>query len=327
MRKNGFWLITTHHSNNKKEKSGSFDMEQDRLLRKPTAYAIFLAMGFLFVFFWLTGRELAAEGNILWTGGYVFRTLLSSLLAGGVLGIGLCAVFYLLAAGGKPFGRKILPKEEDKEVGAPFFCRDSRNKTESSNRQADYGKGETLNRQADYGKSEAARQQTCSGKGGAARRQNIWGNIKVKRQSVTGGVVFWGSFLLLALGWLPGYLAYYPAICSYDCPTQIGQIAENSYIDHHPIAHTLLIKGAMSFGENVFGSTNRGIGFYALVQLLLLAAVFAFGIWRIYKRGVKLPWLAVLLLSAILFPFNSYMGITVTKDTIFSVFFLFLFSE
>lgn len=325
MRKNGFWLITTHHSNNKKEKSGSFDMEQDRLLRKPTAYAIFLAMGFLFVFFWLTGRELAAEGNILWTGGYVFRTLLSSLLAGGVLGIGLCAVFYLLAAGGKPFGRKILPKEEDKEVGAPFFCRDSRNKTESSNRQADYGKGETLNRQADYGKSEAARQQTCSGKGGAARRQNIWGNIKVKRQSVTGGVVFWGSFLLLALGWLPGYLAYYPAICSYDCPTQIGQIAENSYIDHHPIAHTLLIKGAMSFGENVFGSTNRGIGFYALVQLLLLAAVFAFGIWRIYKRGVKLPWLAVLLMSAILFPFNSYMGITVTKDTIFSVFFLFLF--
>jgi hypothetical protein len=336
MRKNGFWLITTHHSNNKKEKSGSFDMEQDRLLRKPTAYAIFLAMGFLFVFFWLTGRELAAEGNILWTGGYVFRTLLSSLLAGGVLGIGLCAVFYLLAAGGKPFGRKILPKEEDKEVGAPFFCRDSRNKTESSNRQADYGKGETLNRQADYGKgetlnrqadygkSEAARQQTCSGKGGAARRQNIWGNIKVKRQSVTGGVVFWGSFLLLALGWLPGYLAYYPAICSYDCPTQIGQIAENSYIDHHPIAHTLLIKGAMSFGENVFGSTNRGIGFYALVQLLLLAAVFAFGIWRIYKRGVKLPWLAVLLMSAILFPFNSYMGITVTKDTIFSVFFLFL---
>ncbi len=300
-------------------------MEQDRLLRKPTAYAIFLAMGFLFVFFWLTGRELAAEGNILWTGGYVFRTLLSSLLAGGVLGIGLCAVFYLLAAGGKPFGRKILPKEEDKEVGAPFFCRDSRNKTESSNRQADYGKGETLNRQADYGKSEAARQQTCSGKGGAARRQNIWGNIKVKRQSVTGGVVFWGSFLLLALGWLPGYLAYYPAICSYDCPTQIGQIAENSYIDHHPIAHTLLIKGAMSFGENVFGSTNRGIGFYALVQLLLLAAVFAFGIWRIYKRGVKLPWLAVLLMSAILFPFNSYMGITVTKDTIFSVFFLFLF--
>ncbi len=311
-------------------------MEQDRLLRKPTAYAIFLAMGFLFVFFWLTGRELAAEGNILWTGGYVFRTLLSSLLAGGVLGIGLCAVFYLLAAGGKPFGRKILPKEEDKEVGAPFFCRDSRNKTESSNRQADYGKGETLNRQADYGKgetlnrqadygkSEAARQQTCSGKGGAARRQNIWGNIKVKRQSVTGGVVFWGSFLLLALGWLPGYLAYYPAICSYDCPTQIGQIAENSYIDHHPIAHTLLIKGAMSFGENVFGSTNRGIGFYALVQLLLLAAVFAFGIWRIYKRGVKLPWLAVLLMSAILFPFNSYMGITVTKDTIFSVFFLFL---
>ena len=234
-------------------------------MRKPIAYAIFLVMGFLFVFFWLTGRELAAEGNILWTGGYVFRTLLSSLLAGGLLGMGLCAVLYLLAA----------------------------------------------------------RQQMCSGKAGVAR-QNTWGKIRGNRQSLTGGVVFWGSFLLLALGWLPGYLAYYPAICSYDCPTQIGQIAENSYIDHHPIAHTLLMKGAMSFGDNVFGSTNAGIGFYALVQLLLLAAVFAFGIWRIYKRGAKLPWLVVLLMSAMFFPFNVYMGITVTKDTVFSAFFLLL---
>lgn len=240
-------------------------MGQDRLLRKPIAYAIFLVMGFLFVFFWLTGRELAAEGNILWTGGYVFRTLLSSLLAGGLLGMGLCAVLYLLAA----------------------------------------------------------RQQMCSGKAGVAR-QNTWGKIRGNRQSLTGGVVFWGSFLLLTLGWLPGYLAYYPAICSYDCPTQIGQIAENSYIDHHPIAHTLLMKGAMSFGDNVFGSTNAGIGFYALVQLLLLAAVFAFGIWRIYKRGAKLPWLVVLLMSAMFFPFNVYMGITVTKDTVFSAFFLLL---
>ena len=275
MRKNGVWQIKTDKYKTIKEESGSFDMEQDRLLRKPTAYALFFVMGCLFVFFWLTGRDLAAEGNILWTGGYVCRTLLTSLLAGGLLGMGLCAVLYRLAAGEKLFGRNSLLRPKNHDGGEA--ARDQYNRTETK---------------------------------------------EVRRPF--GGAVFWGGFLLLALGWLPGYLAYYPAICSYDSPTQVGQIAENSFIDHHPIAHTLLIKGAMAFGENILGSVNAGIGFYALLQLLLLTAVFAFGIWRIYKHGVRLPWIAALFLLAMFYPFNMYMSITVTKDTVFSAFFLLL---
>lgn len=226
-------------------------MKQDRLLRKPIAYVMFLVMGFLFFFFCLTGRDLAAEGNILWTGEYAFRTLCVSLLAGGIAGGLLCTGFYRLA-------------------GAKSFTG----------------------------------QETAMGR------------------HCPGGVVFGGSLLLLVISWLPGYLAYYPAICSYDSPVQVGQIAENSFIDHHPIAHTLLIKGAMELGENVLGSVNAGIGVYALSQLLLLAAVFAFGIARLYQRGTELFWLILLQAILMLFPFNVYMSISVTKDSVFSAFFL-----
>lgn len=226
-------------------------MEQGRMLRKPIAYSMFGAMGAFFVFFCLTERELAAEGNLLWTGRYLSRTLLLSLLSGGLLGSAVCFCLYWTA------GR------------------------------------------LERGKPDAAR-----------------------RQDYPGGAVFGGSFLLLALSWLPGYLAYYPAICAYDSPIQVGQIAENSFIDHHPIAHTLLIKGTMDFGRNVLGSVNGGIAVYALLQLLALAAVFAFGILRLYRHGVKALWLALLLLLLMIFPFNAYMSISVTKDIIFSAFFV-----
>ncbi|MCM1063912.1 MAG: DUF6020 family protein [Eubacterium sp.] len=207
--------------------------------------------GFLFVFFCLTGKELAAEGNILWTGGYLLRILSVSLLAGGTGGSALCFGMYRLASGGN-----------------------SR-------------------------KREAA-----------------------KLRKLPGGAVFGGSFLLLVLGWLPGYLAYYPAICTYDSPIQVGQIGENAFIDHHPIAHTLLIKGAMSLGRGILGSVNRGIGVYAMLQLLLLASVFAFGIWRLYEHGIRPLWLLSLLVLLMVYPFNAYLSISVTKDTVFSAFFV-----
>ena len=61
-------------------------MDQGGLLRKPIAYVIFIVTGIAFVFFQITEKDLAERGNILWTGGYTFRTLSVSLLAGGALG-------------------------------------------------------------------------------------------------------------------------------------------------------------------------------------------------------------------------------------------------
>ena len=226
-------------------------MVRGKLLRKQIAYPVFFVIGFLFFFFWLTERDLAADGNILWTGKYIFRTLLISLLVGSAFGAILCAGLYRLAAA------KMVAEKED---------------------------------------AEGAR--------------------------LSGGAVFGTSILLMFLGWFPAYLAYYPAICSYDSPIQVGQIGENAFIDHHPIAHTLLIKGAMEFGENVLGSVNAGIGVYSLLQLLMLAGVFAFGIARLYRHGVKLLWLVVLQAAMMFFPFNAYLSVCVTKDVIFSAFFV-----
>lgn len=136
------------------------------------------------------------------------------------------------------------------------------------------------------------------------------------------GKVFGVSMALTFCAWLPVFLAYFPAICAYDAVYQTGQIVENSYIDHHPIFHTLLIRCAMMFGENVLGSINRGIGCYTLCQMVLLAAAFAFGIAMLWRRSVRHIWLVLVQLFCMFYPFHWYMSVSMTKDTVFAAFFL-----
>lgn len=136
--------------------------------------------------------------------------------------------------------------------------------------------------------------------------------------------LFLCSLILIVLAWLPGYLAYYPGICAYDSPIQTGQIESGSFNDHHPIAHTLLLKGFMELGENLAGNVNTGIGIYTFLQLIFLAAVFAWGITVLKKLGTGMFGLILLQLICMFYPFNWYMSISTTKDIPFTGFFLLL---
>ncbi|MBQ4536049.1 MAG: hypothetical protein II994_00360 [Lachnospiraceae bacterium] len=136
------------------------------------------------------------------------------------------------------------------------------------------------------------------------------------------------TFLLalagILLSWLPTYLAYYPSICSYDTPIQLGQVFEGYYIDHHPIAHTLILRVFINLGRNVFGSAGTGMAFYGAFQMTLLAISFAFGIRMVHSRKLGVKWEILLLLYSMFYPFHWYMAVSSTKDTVFSSFFVIL---
>lgn len=136
------------------------------------------------------------------------------------------------------------------------------------------------------------------------------------------GKIFLVSLVLIVLCWLPAYLAYYPAICSYDTTVQLEQIVGQSYNTHHPVLHTLLLAGSMELGEWLFGNTNTGIGLLALGQLLVFAGALSFCVTTLYREGIKKQYLAVLQLYCMLFPFHWYMSVTISKDTLFASFFL-----
>lgn len=149
----------------------------------------------------------------------------------------------------------------------------------------------------------------------ADKRQNLHKKISPLQ-------LFICSLVLIVLAWLPGYLAFYPRICAYDSSIQIEQIESGVYIDHHPLAHTLLIKGAMNLGKMITGNVNTGIGLYTFFQLLFLGAVFAWSIALLKKRGLGIIGLILLQTGCMFYPFHWYMSISMTKDIIFTGFFL-----
>lgn len=135
------------------------------------------------------------------------------------------------------------------------------------------------------------------------------------------------SFILSVLAWLPAYLAYYPGICAYDTPVQLGQVMDGYMIDHHPIAHTLLLKLAIYIGQTVWGSVNAGMGIYSFFQMAFLAFGFAYALGTLKRFNISDICLCIVQICIMLYPFNVYMSVSTTKDTVFTGFFLIMMSE
>lgn len=142
-----------------------------------------------------------------------------------------------------------------------------------------------------------------------------------KRTLPRPGICFALALLTMPVCWLPGYLAYYPGICAYDMPIQVGQMVSGNYGTHHPLAHTLLIGAFMKLG-GVLGDVNTGIALYTAFQMLCLALTFAAGIAWLRSLQVKSVWILLVWIWCCLFPVHWYMSITVTKDVFFTMFFV-----
>ena len=134
-------------------------------------------------------------------------------------------------------------------------------------------------------------------------------------------LLFFISFILPVISYIPYFLAYFPGILAYDSYIQIGQIFTGEYNEHHPLFHTLLIRLCLFIGQKIFGSLNAGIAVFIISQIILLSLVMAFGISILYKRGLRILSFIILLIL-MLFPFNGFMAVSVTKDIPFAAFFL-----
>lgn len=147
---------------------------------------------------------------------------------------------------------------------------------------------------------------------------------KLFPKKVSSGKTFLLSWGIIILCWIPVFLAYYPAIMSYDFHRQ-HQEALKGYIwfnDHHPLLHTALIRWFLLLGESL-GSYEVGMALFSVVQMLILSAAMAYSCSMIRRlTGKKWVFITALVLFAVL-PIHSVMALSVTKDVLFSAFALF----
>ncbi len=134
--------------------------------------------------------------------------------------------------------------------------------------------------------------------------------------------VFFAGICLL--GYLPYYLMYFPTWLSNDAVWQIEQVlgwAPGS--NHHPYFHTLILKAFFMIGYRLFGTYAGGAAFYTFFQILIMAMVFAFFLYHLYKRGTRILWLTLALVFYAFLPMNAVLTICMGKDEFFTASLLF----
>lgn len=132
--------------------------------------------------------------------------------------------------------------------------------------------------------------------------------------------------VLILIGWIPCFLAYFPVIYSYDGEPQLIQYTQNAFDNHHPLVHTLFMGGCYDLGNFLksCGINIDGMVFYSIIQMLFLSFALSYGIRFLVKRKVGIPYVLITLIFFMLFPAMALMSVTTTKDTLFSAFFVLL---
>jgi len=129
-------------------------------------------------------------------------------------------------------------------------------------------------------------------------------------------VVFFAS-VVINLGYL--FSSQYPAVGCNDALTQLYQIDEGIYTNHHPYWHTMVIKACLNLAYLFGADINVGIAIYSVWQILLMASCFAYAVTTLYQggfsRGIVLAAAAAFLLA----PYNISYSVTIWKDTPFGV--------
>lgn len=117
--------------------------------------------------------------------------------------------------------------------------------------------------------------------------------------------------------WLPVFLAYYPSVFAYDAEGQLYQVIARDYSTHHPLLHTLFLGAFFRLGGRL-GSYSTGMAVHSVVQMLLMAGAFAGALTYLYEKRTA-RWTRILLVLFYgLFPTNSVLAISTTKDVLFS---------
>lgn len=132
---------------------------------------------------------------------------------------------------------------------------------------------------------------------------------------------FRGAFGLIFGGFCIPFATYFPAIMAYDVIPQLDQIRVSGLTTHHPLIHTLMLKGCLKLGEALSFLPNpdrTGLAIYSLIQMAVVAACFAYVYCFLCRHSVS-KWLCyAFVLCAALFPTHGMLAVSVTKDTIYA---------
>ncbi len=138
----------------------------------------------------------------------------------------------------------------------------------------------------------------------------------LRQRSERKAIPFAAFFALFALCYGLVLLALFPGVISYDFEHEIAQFTTGAYDAAHPVFHTLFLGSLYALGERLLGSMTAGAVLYSLVQLLILAALYAYACTFVQRRVPRAVTLALAACFALL-PFHGVLAVSTAKDPLF----------
>lgn len=128
-------------------------------------------------------------------------------------------------------------------------------------------------------------------------------------------------FCVIAIIYLTVYFCcYWPAIMSPDSIDQVNQIFTGSYSNHQPFYHTMILSFFLRTGLMMFGSINSAVAFYAIFQVLFMAATFGYVTYNMAKLSMPKWMIVTATVWYALMPYHIMYSFTVWKDVYFGAF-------
>ena len=118
------------------------------------------------------------------------------------------------------------------------------------------------------------------------------------------------------------FLAFYPGICTYDLNAQIAQYVDHDFCTSHPLLHTLFIGFFHDLFANEQHNNNINLGYAiaTILQLLIVDSAMTYSVMYIRTICTK-KWVSICaIIFYAIFPVNSLLAISHTKDTLFAAF-------
>ena len=133
---------------------------------------------------------------------------------------------------------------------------------------------------------------------------------------------FFLTFALCAAVYFVFLLNQYPGSMESDHMRQLLHLLEGRYDNRNPLVNSLCVFGCVRLMQSLGGSMNAGVFLYSILQLLLLSAVFAFGVSLTVRAGFP-KWIVRAVAAFCAFaPYNIFYSYGMWKDTFFSAWLL-----
>lgn len=110
----------------------------------------------------------------------------------------------------------------------------------------------------------------------------------------------------------------YPGWVTTDTASQIGQMASNTYTNHHPFWHTRLMESIIEPVYRITGDGDVAIVAYSIFQIVVISLIFTYFVDTLWELKVKKKVIYAIIAFQIVAPYNIAMSCALLKDTAFS---------